>query len=540
MLGFVTLLIITLVLVAVAYGVYAWSPEGRWHRRVVRAQKQFQALRQAEMERLEQAKQRWQATITQLCSKAAEWQLAGCNVQMLDRFPGIGPKTVEQLRQAGLQDLAAVYRARDQLPAALRSRMGLVQAAIAQLYDEAQRRFWQHPEELPEHLRGKYALQEAHYQREVEHIEARLEILSESLRELNKLRRQYARQASFWALAQRWWRRQPTALPDQVLSHPLLDVESYLVERERRICVPKEEQRGPLPQDTRRPVPVNQEPSRSEPGRIRPADARHASPAPKPGSTPDLVELEIRILYLLARADGRLHPQERDWIKSYCQREFARDTNLANRVRLLCASYENASLSFDDVLPLLQQTASDPRWRTAWPAWLELLGLAQPTNPRKRELCQRIAQILRLPLPERFEEESHIGGTTSAPPDGKPQLATGGAETASRALENQDTPLTLEHARQLLGLSSQGLVSPQQIRQQYESFLQLYDPEKERVKGPEFVALAERKRVQIRQAAVLLLRQAAVEDPERYLDEPLPPQADISRENRGLDLILGM
>ncbi|MCS7016040.1 MAG: TerB family tellurite resistance protein [Gemmatales bacterium] len=542
MLWLVTLLMlmITVVVVAVGYGIYAWSPEGRWHRRVVRAEKQLQALRLAENERLERVKQRWQATVFQLCSEAAEWHLAGCDVQMLDRFPGIGPKTVEQLRQAGLNDLAAVYRARDRLPVALRSRMGLVQAAIAQLYDEAQRRFRQHPGQLPEHLQRKYALQEAHYQRELEHIEARLRILSESQEELSKLRRQYLGQASFWALARRWWRKQPTALPDPVLNHPILNVEAYLLERERRARVPKETQIGPLPQDTRRPGPVSQEPSTSGVGTTGLRGERRATPAPKPASPPDLVDLEIRILYLLARADGRLSQQERDWIIAYCQREFARDMNSANRVRLLCASYENASLSLEDILALLQQTASHPRWPTAWPAWLELVQLAQHANPRKRELCQRIAQVLQLPLPEFFEKDCRVGGTTSAPPDGKPQLAAGAPDIAGRTLEAQDTPLSLEQARELLRLPSEGLLQPDQIRRQYESLLPLYDPEKERVKGAEFVALAECKRGQIRQAAVLLLRQAGVENPERYLDEPLQPEADVSRYNPDLDQILGM
>jgi hypothetical protein len=96
-------------------------------------------------------------------------------------------------------------------------------------------------------------------------------------------------------------------------------------------------------------------------------------------------------------------------------------------------------------------------------------------------------------------------------------------------------------ARRQLGLASVGALTAELIRQQYEKFAQLYDPAKEQVKGADFVALAEQKRQKIRQAAVLLLRELSVADPERYLDEPpADKKADFTRENPGLDAIMGL
>ena len=100
--------------------------------------------------------------------------------------------------------------------------------------------------------------------------------------------------------------------------------------------------------------------------------------------------------------------------------------------------------------------------------------------------------------------------------------------------------MALAEARRALGLSSVGVPAAEEIRKQYQKLCELYDPSKEQVKGQEFVELAERKRQEIRRAALALLRELQTPDPERYLDSALAACSDFTRENPDLDAIMGV
>lgn len=573
------LVVVLALVVAAGLTAYAFSLEGRWRRRVRSAQRQLEAIRAAEQLRLEQTRSDWLATEKRITLEGAERQLAAVDVEELDRFPGIGPKTVQTLRQAGLVNLKEIYLKQANLPEILRARAGLVQAAIAHKHHELQEQLRQHPEQLPHDLYSKYIAQQEQAKRELGHLGQRLQLLTELERDLKQLEQQYAPRSTLWAFVQRWCKRQPSALPADLLQHPLLDVEKQLLERERTALKGQPAGRfqiggavgtvfpGPPSEPSVRPLATGSTSARADklgrsaaittsappPSLFAPTVQSSASPSADKATVPvpptpsfvspraqvDLVDLEIRILFLLAQADNRLSRAERDWIANYAQRQLARDQASQNRVRGLCAHYEQARPNADAILEELAQCAHEPRWQQAWPSWLELVNLSANAHSRKWELLKHLSDILQLPLPS----SKTVSDSKAAGRDGVSELGSAAPTIGTEGGQLSRIPqaeMTDSEARRLLGLALAGALAPMDIRKQYETQCELFNPEKERIKGPEFVQLAERKRQEIREAAVFLLRQLGVADPERFLDEPAPPHSDVSRDNPDLDAIFQM
>jgi len=251
---------------------------------------------------------------------------------------------------------------------------------------------------------------------------------------------------------------------------------------------------------------------------------------------------------MLARSDGRLAQQERFWIADYCLRHYSRDPVLSVRVRSLCTYYEQAAIDPAAILAKLQQCRHHQRWRVIWP---ELKALARARNSkdgRKWQVLKQLAEILALPLeapterqtsspPQQVHHEQRLAEKRNAPllasPPAEPRLE---APAQAQPLPTDNR----EQACQLLGLSAHDSLVATHIRQKYRELLPLYNPKQEEIKGPEFVALAEQKRRQLREAACLLLRQCGVADPQRYLDEQETITTEYSRDNPTLDAIFGI
>lgn len=483
----------TVVVLGLLYGVYALSPERRWRRRVRLAERALAQRQLSERRRLAQLQWNLHQTQQHLLEQALSRQLAALPVEELDRFPGIGPKTVAGLRAAGMSNLEQVRRQLTGLPTELRSRAGLVQAAVRQLSQELVEGWRKEPKRLPPDLYQRWAYQQECHERDQAESQARLKLLADLSTELQRYQAQFRSAATLWAFWRRLLGRVASPLPADALSHPLLDIEGELIRREKlaRVC----------------PVPVP--------------------------SADELLDLEIRLLYMLARADGRLAKQELGWIRDYCQRHFTGDQTLANRVRCLCAHYEQAKIDAQTTWEKLRQYYRHKRWGEIWPELIQLAQLGNQGNGRKQQTLEQLSRIFHLPLPPPPQEAPAETKSESQPGANRPSNNGPVEVPGSPKLDNTQ-------ARQLLGLPMQGPLIPEQIRKQYRELLPLYDPEKEKIKGPEFVALAEQKRLQLHTAACLLLAELGISDVEGFLEQSDSPVAEYRRENPALDAIFGM
>ncbi len=561
------------------YAIYSFSPEARWRRRVRRAKRQIKHLKDATDRRLAQLHDSWRQQQHCLLQEALDQFLASKSVKELERFPGIGPKTVETLRQVGLDNLQKIRRRLDHLPAELRSRADLVRHAVLKICSEFGQTCQQEPKRLQDvspRLYKEWTNLQTRYQQDLDLTRESLRRQDELHRELERLYRQYRQVTGVVA----FWRRLllgpapgwPVAAPTSLL----FDIESELARLEQSTWATPSRPRIPpatspaatLPQspsaDSNKNSPI---PAAVVPPKASQVPSPAATPAaiphrPAPGVTLlrplsppappaiDTLDLEISLLYMLARSDGRLAQQERAWIADYCLRRYSRDPILSVRVRSLCTYYEQALIDTAAILAKLQQCRHDKRWQEIWPELQALASAGNSKNGRKWQTLKQLAEILALPLeapnesqtsspPLQVHREQPLDEKRNGPVSTSLPPAPIEAPLEAPAQAPPSAALSREQACQLLGLAVHHSLSATHIRQRYRELLPLYNPKQEEIKGPEFVALAEQKRRQLRDAACLLLQQCGIPDPPRYLEEQETTTAEYSRDNPTLDAIFG-
>jgi hypothetical protein len=579
----VVLILLLLVAVCIAgllYVIYSFSPEARWRRRVHRAKRQIKHLKDAADHRLAQLHDSWRQQQHRLLQETLDQHLARMSVKELERFPGIGPKTVETLRQVGLDNLQKVRRRLDRLPAELRSRADLVRHAVLKICGE----FVQTCQQEPKHLQNvsaplyeEWTNLQTRYQQDMHLTRESLRRLDELHRELERLYEQYRQVTGAVAFWRRLLLQRAPGLPVAAATSPLSDIESELARLEQSAWATPS--RPPIPTATSPAATLPQSPVADSyknsptpaavvPPKAGPVPQPESAPAPtphrpapgftliRPLSPPappaiDPLDLEISLLYMLARSDGRLAQQERAWIADYCLRRYSRDPVLSGRVRSLCSYYEQAPMDTAAILAKLQQCRQDKRWQEIWPELQALASAGNSKNGRKWQTLKQLAEILALPLeapnesqtsspPQQVHREQPLDEKRNGPVLTFPPATPSESPLEAPAQAPPSAVLSREQACQLLGLSAHNSLSATYIRQRYRELLPLYNPKQEEIKGPEFVALAEQKRRQLHEAACLLLQQCGIADPQRYLEEQEATQTEYSRDNPTLDAIFGI
>jgi len=576
----ILLLLVAGCIAGLLYAIYSFSPEAHWRRRVRRAKRQIKHLQDGADRRLAQLHDSWRQQQHRLLQEALDQHLAGMSVKELERFPGIGPKTVETLRQVGLDNLQQVRRRLAHLPAELRSRADLVRHAVLKICREFVQTCQQEPKHLQDvspRLYEEWTNLQTRYRQDLHLTRESWRRLDQLHRELERLYEQYRQVTGVVAFWRRLLSKPAPGVPVAAPTSPLADIESELARLEQSPWTTPS--RPPIPPATSPAATLPQSPS-ADTNKNSPSPAAvvppKVSPVPSPVNPPaatphrpasgvalirplsppappaiDPLDLEISVLYMLARADGRLAQQERAWIADYCLRRYSRDPVLSVRVRSLCTYYEQAPMDTAAILDRLQQCRQDKRWREIWPELQALASVGNSKNGRKWQTLKQLAEILALPLeapnesqtsssPQRVHREQPLDEKRNGPVSTSLPTAPIEPPLETPAQAPLSATLSREQACQLLGLSAHNSLSATYIRQKYRELLPLYNPEQEKIKGPEFVALAEQKRRQLRDATCLLLQLCGIADPQRYLEEQETTTTEYSRDNPTLDAIFGI
>jgi hypothetical protein len=127
------------------YGAYLYlgylcSPAKLWRDEVVRAQRRAWAVIRSEEEKLQQLDARYRRHEQEARMEGLLAGLAAIPVDRLQQFPGIGPATVEKVRDAGCRNLRQLQDFRGHIPGLGRKRLADIASASRELIAQAQAR----------------------------------------------------------------------------------------------------------------------------------------------------------------------------------------------------------------------------------------------------------------------------------------------------------------------------------------------------------------------------------------------------------------
>ncbi len=479
-----TLTLLGLAALAAALGYLYWrfrrSPADRWALRLGHHVSELNRRRRELLDPTDRG------DLRRLADELFRRHLRSVSVVELARFPGIGPGTVEKVSTTAGTTLADVTNFPfERLPGIGPVKAGDLVRAVGSLVKEARARF--DAGACPEAQEYRHRVAELTAgdreralarEREVAAIDAAL-VESVALVDL-------ARQVTF---ANFLLRRPVAGLTDEVLVRPFPE--------------PKV-----LPAPVVEPVPPPAPAPAAAPSVAAPVAAPFVLP---PTTDPRLGKLRavVRFGLLVAKADGRIAQAERKALRKYLDEHFGHDPVLVRHIDPLMEATEKEPLDEAAILAALQDATSDER--------KGLLALAErladtsgERNQREKEVLARIAQAW---------GEQPPPPSSEPPPVAKP----------GRSPAPSPSPLAV------LELPADAELSVELIRRRYALLSDRLDPTKAAALGPEFAAMAERKRAELRGAAEALIAPFGVP-----LDPPPapPPPADI-RHNPDLDDLFG-
>jgi uncharacterized tellurite resistance protein B-like protein len=545
---------------------YWRSPEKRWKNAVFRAHRTAKRQFSAETAQLRHLDKQCEAERQSLSQEAFSHFLANISVSELDAYPGIGPATIDRLRQAGFQTLARLQTNRIQVRGIGAKRRADVTTAVGMLIRQAESRFqsgaWPGSQALQlrlQELLEKYAEIKSGAQARADVAESAIRQLEEPLA--------VARRVTLWKY---FWKDAQEKVPAEWL-HPTVPNHQPGIDNEKRLT--KEEfppdraagnfQSGIKPRKAfpiADSLPVNDQISVARPGAsskapvapahdadlmtknvpapaqptshsMRPWSRSPVSPRPVPDPRPSssrmdiadaMLEITIKFAFAVARVDGRVARKEKAIIRQIMVDRYSHDQAIWNRVNAFMAHYENVAIDVEDCIRQVKK-----EFPTAQRGLLELAcqiaGAAGPMNEREIALLERLSRDWSIPWARPVEKSA---ADSPAP-----------TPAAQAARPNQTTvPVPATDPRVLLEIDAAVPLTVDLIRRQYNLLAARLAPEKVQALGGEFEIMAKSKRVGIRVAADALLAQ---------FGEPLQLSAQAAgpaelRPNPDLDAMFGV
>jgi hypothetical protein len=292
---FLLLVAVSVVTTAIVLCLPYWrSPERAWRNKVMSACRAAQRQVQWEQAQIQRLSTERAAREQALGQEAFERFLATVTVAELDAYPGIGPATVDRLRQAGYGNLARLRNGWIGIPGIGAKRRADVTDAVRQLTRETEKRF--RAGTSPESNELEIRLQELRktYAQLESRGRARAEGAGEVVRQLDGAVA-LARQISLWKY---FWHDSHVVVPAELLQRPLPDLVSRLAAAEQRAIKTLRESHGVAACTIAKTPVASQPPS---PG----LDSRASLEIdPNVRLTPDLIRRQYHLL------SGRLAPDK--------------------------------------------------------------------------------------------------------------------------------------------------------------------------------------------------------------------------------------
>jgi uncharacterized tellurite resistance protein B-like protein len=487
------LLVLALLAVVVTPAVLIWRyrrwPPYVWKqllaRRIVKLSDRRHALEREGAQGIDLA-------VRRLADEMIRCYLQGIPVEQLAEYPGIGPATVDRLREAGCRGVSDVTAARiANIEGIGRTRTRDLTAAVRSLTQAARSRFDAGACPEAREYRERMEKLRADEQGRALARTRELTALDAALQEAEKLN-DVARHISLWSYLTN---RDVPGLTE-VLSRPLPELRE-------------------LP-----PIPVGRlEVVKSPVADAFQAELQKPVIAPEPGRAehPWLPKMRavVGFAFTVARSDGRVAEAERKAIREFLAARFGHDPVLVRHID-----------------PLMQQTEAAIPDETA-----VLTAVYELTTPTEREELHKFAErIIDASSGRNSRERAALVRVATAfgIPAVAPAVAVASAAPAVAA-QAVAAPAVMD-SKAILEISPEVSVTVDLIRRRYVLLREKLDPAKAASMGPEFRRMADEKRAKLRAAAEDLLRPFGAP-----LDPPAapPPPTDI-RHNPDLDDVFGV
>jgi tellurite resistance protein len=593
--GWLTVLAVLFALIAltalvswlVLYVQFCNSAEKRWRGEVIGLLADAERQIRSENQELRQLKADQDAEARSLREKAFGSYLDTISVNELEVYPGIGPVTVGKLRGHGYNNLTTLRGARIRIHGLREKRLSDIDHAVRDLLWKARSTFdagaCQQARALSDqlnHLPAKYNRLEVRARARAGAAEVVIDRLQEPA--------EVARQVTFW----RWFRpiSNVALVSAEFLDSNLPDLDAAVRDADahaarggaRRWDAPIHERDvvTVLPVDPPPAIPVLDKrhavPQAQAPGRAPPVAHNSENAMP---DEPHLLLMELTIQFALgvARADGPVTWTEREWIRQHILQRFSYNRALLNRAEAFCAHYETAAIDLERCLGEINRRLTDAHRAVLMAFAGQIVAVSGGEAARAAPFLQDLAQRLGVPpvalsqpkQPAQPLVPPKPSASPSLPPAVKPaaprrspavQVAAAPPNLATRPVEHctggtgadirGDFPPpvhpvtpppkpavgpTPDECLALLEIPSASSLSADLVRRQWNLLSERLAPERVASMGPEFVKLAETKRVAFRGAAETLLEAMG----EKLESKPPKPTAQDLRHNPDLDDVFG-
>ncbi len=229
---------------------------------------------------------------------------------------------------------------------------------------------------------------------------------------------------------------------------------------------------------------------------------------------------------VIARADGRIAKSERQRVRDLLASAFGHDTTLLRFIDPLMEQTEKDDPDEDETIAEIRRLTSPKERKSLYSAAERIVDASGDRNAREVEALIRIASALEIsvsPAPLAGRASDGVRSESSEAP-----VAPAPAPQPSLARPANEP-------RSILGIDPAAPLSAELIRRRFLLLTERADPAKAAALGPEFAAMAEAKRADLRRAALQLIEPFG--EPLDAPAAPAPP-ADL-RHNPDLDDVFG-
>jgi hypothetical protein len=452
-----------------------------------------------------------QAKIDRVAADAFDRYVKTVPLDRLDKYPGIGPGTVERVRSAGPQTLSGLRLFPFQLiPGIGPSKTQDLRSAVNNLYADAKKEFdaGDCPEAREfrtqaEELKAADQVRATARARELVGVEAALRATAEFV--------EAARPVTMFNYL---FLRKTVRVSDEFMAKPLPQADAVSVNVSApEPPAPRVGSGVPAAQSASGPVvfpPTKSKPAQRSTGDIFADELGIPTSASDPAGQmhPLLPKLRAyaEFAFVIAKGDGRIAQAEKSVIRGYLADQFGTDPRLACQIDPLLERTAAAVPAEAVALAAIKSMTTPAEQRTLYRFAERIAGATGEPNQREQDLLTRVAAAFELTA-------------EAAPVPASPPSPTAAPPADPRAV------LQIEPAVQL---------TPELIRRKYAQLSDPIDPDKAAKMGPEFAAMAADKRAKLRAAAEALIGPFG-----ESLDKPAAaPPSDI-RHNPDLDAVLG-
>ena len=537
------------------YVKFLGTPEGTWRSgifgamyavsdRIARAKKEIGGDRQ---QRQAETLKEWEVAFNRY--------LASISVDVLQEYPGIGPVTVEKLRQGGLTRFDQLLDVPFEFPGIGEKRLQDLRSAIDQHVCDARSRF--EAGGCPEAQAAAAHIKEREWAttREIALLEGKIRLF-EQLQQKLQPSIAVARRVTFFGYLRKrpveGLTREMLDTPIETLMNSLMPlVQPNVPDPPAIVLFPNVAPTGS--KATARPatappiLPMTPKPVGASPTDLFRAalDGASAAPVAKP-EHPRLPHMRATVEYAfaVAKADGKIARSERDVIRQYLEHAFGHEPELVRWINPLMEQAEKNVPTLDRCLAPMRELFDSSERRGLYALACEIADANGKRNAKEVQCLATIAKAWRfeiirpptkaavavtpfpVPPPVELTVQPNKAAVPAAPlPVPPPVAPTVSPKTVSRDeyLATLEIPLNTAITADL-------------VRRQYRFLSERNDPAKFESHGADFVKLANDKRHKIEVAATKLL----LELHEKLEEEKKPETPTDMRHNPDLDAVFGM